>query len=327
MSSNADSSGSSGLSPDAAFTVLGNETRIEILQTLGEADGTLSFTTLRDRVGVPQGGQFNYHLEKLVGHFVEKTDEGYGLREPGRRVVQAILSGAVTDDPELDRTGIDDRCWWCGSPMEMSYVAGRLNLYCTDCDGTYDDLSARRPSAVRQCTGTVPADHGFLGNLFLPPAGVTNRTPEEAYRAAWVWEILEYLALANEMCPRCSGTIDATVRVCTDHDATDGRCENCGNQHAIHLDVACSNCVYRNQVVFVHTLYGNPNFLAFLASHGMSPLTSESVIQLVHTIVPFDEEIVSTEPFEARFTFAAGDDTIVLTVDDTFDVVDLTAHQ
>ncbi|MFB6206666.1 MAG: ArsR/SmtB family transcription factor, partial [Haloglomus sp.] len=85
------------LSPDEAFGVLGNETRIQILQTLGEADGPLSFTELRDRVGIRQGSQFNYHLDKLVGHFVRKTDDGYELRLAGRRVIYAVLSEAVTE--------------------------------------------------------------------------------------------------------------------------------------------------------------------------------------------------------------------------------------
>ena len=40
------------LSPDAAFERLGNEARIKILRTLGEADGPLSFTEVRDRVAI-----------------------------------------------------------------------------------------------------------------------------------------------------------------------------------------------------------------------------------------------------------------------------------
>lgn len=61
---------SSVLSPDAAFCALGNGTRIRILQTLGEAHDRLSFSELCDRVGIRHGGQFHYHLDELVGHFV-----------------------------------------------------------------------------------------------------------------------------------------------------------------------------------------------------------------------------------------------------------------
>ena len=126
------------LSPDEAFGVLGNEIRVDILQMLGEADGPVSFTDLRDRLGIRQGGQFNYHLDKLVGHFVAKTDEGYALRDPGRRVVEAILSGAVTGDPALEPTAIDFACHHCGSPVEVSYRHGTMRLSCTECSGHFD---------------------------------------------------------------------------------------------------------------------------------------------------------------------------------------------
>jgi hypothetical protein len=34
-----------------------------------------------------------------VGHYVEKTDEGYERRRPGERVVEALPSGAVIETP------------------------------------------------------------------------------------------------------------------------------------------------------------------------------------------------------------------------------------
>lgn len=101
-----------GLSPDEAFGVLGNGTRIQILQELGETNEPLSFTELRDRLGIRQGGRFNDHLEQIVGYFAGKTHAGYVLGQPGRRIVQAVLSGAVTNNPDFEYTGIDvwQRC-------------------------------------------------------------------------------------------------------------------------------------------------------------------------------------------------------------------------
>lgn len=68
--------GGAGLSPDDAFGLLGNETRLAILQALGDAADPLSFSELRDRVWVSDSGQFNYHLDQLTGPFVGQTDEG-----------------------------------------------------------------------------------------------------------------------------------------------------------------------------------------------------------------------------------------------------------
>ena len=36
----------------------------------------------------------------------------------------------------------------------------------------------------------------------------------------------------------------------------------------------------------------------------------------------YDEEVRSVDPFEARFTFTAGDEALTLTVDDDLSVVD-----
>jgi hypothetical protein len=75
------------------FTLIADENRLAIVRALAEApaegDSTaLSFPALRDRVGMRDSGQFNYHLENLVCQFAQETDEGYRLRFPG-----SLLSG------------------------------------------------------------------------------------------------------------------------------------------------------------------------------------------------------------------------------------------
>lgn len=76
------------------FEMLGSNTRLAILLALWQAqdpspppseqsDPDVSFSALRERVGIRDSGQFNYHLDKLVGTFVEQTDAGY-LDDGGR---------------------------------------------------------------------------------------------------------------------------------------------------------------------------------------------------------------------------------------------------
>lgn len=60
MAQSRSSNGNTTLAPDEAFAVLGNETRIRILQVLGETDGPLPFTELQDLVGIRQGAQAEY---------------------------------------------------------------------------------------------------------------------------------------------------------------------------------------------------------------------------------------------------------------------------
>jgi len=64
-----------GTAPDDAFSVLGNETRVEILHVMAEQTGrvteqeTLSFSEIYDNVDVRDSGQFSYHLDKLLDHY------------------------------------------------------------------------------------------------------------------------------------------------------------------------------------------------------------------------------------------------------------------
>ena len=104
MTDEVSAEGGEPLAPDESFALLGNETRVRILVALADADDALHFSTLHDRVDLRDSEQFNYHLDRLVGHFVDRTDDGYELRQAGSRVVEAILSGAVTEDPVLERT-------------------------------------------------------------------------------------------------------------------------------------------------------------------------------------------------------------------------------
>lgn len=314
--------GDGGLPPDEAFGVLGNETRVQILQALGEADGPVSFTALRDQVGVSQGRNFNYHLEKVVGHFVSKQPEGYVLRQPGRRVVQAVLSGAVTDDPELACTRIDEECWWCGAPIVVSFHQERLDLYCTRCEGTYGDVDVRWPNPSAARDAETPVDAGFLGTLFLPAAGIENRTPADAYRVAMSREMLDYMAVSLGVCPRCAGEVDTAASVCKDHDTVDGLCEQCGNRKSVHLHVRCENCIYESQVTFVYAFYADTEFVAFLTDHGISPFSIDPGGSPMRVTGPCEEDIRSTDPFCAEFSFAIDDETLTLTVDEDFDVVD-----
>ena len=96
--------------PADAFALVGNETRAEILRVLGEEPWAgLSFSELRSRVDPDlDSGQFNYHLQQLVGQF---------------------------------------DCYFCGSTVEASYEDGIFHLRCPGCDHVYSHTMAP-PSAV-----------------------------------------------------------------------------------------------------------------------------------------------------------------------------------
>lgn len=87
------------MSPSEAFALVGNETRLEMLRRLWENADPMSFVDLYEPTGLDDTAQFNYHLDKLVDHYVQKTADWYELKNTGRDVMPSILANAPTDNP------------------------------------------------------------------------------------------------------------------------------------------------------------------------------------------------------------------------------------
>jgi len=310
------------LSPDDAFAVLGNETRMEILRTLGEADGALSFSELRDRVGMRDSGQFNYHLDKVQDHFVTLTDDGYRLRQAGNRVIQAVLSGALTEAPVLEPTEIDSPCIYCGASTVVSVREGHVRHYCSECSGTYGTATLPPVSSGENGTREQVEDDelGYLGGMVFPPAGIQGRTPTEVFEAGFLWATLELLATGRGVCPRCSAPIERSLRICEEHDTGGRVCERCGNRHAVICRARCPNCTQSSHVPFVLLCLSDPDVLAFVTDHGLDPLQEWSALE-------WTEEVERTDPFEAQFACSIDDDVLGFTVDDSLEVVEVTRNR
>ena len=309
-----------GLSPDEAFAVLGDETRLTILQTLGNADTPLAFSELRDRIGYNTTSNFNYHLAKLEGHFVRRTEDGYDLRQAGQRVVEAVLSGAVTDAPTLEATRIAVECPFCSASTAVDYEQERVDMYCTKCSGIFGSVAT-----IPQLS--APGEFGSLGHMSLPPAGLQGRTAADILEAAWAWSYLEFIARGSGICPRCSARIEQSVTICENHDDTDDACDSCSRNYAVHFHTSCTNCINDWSGIVPGLLLGNTEFQAFLTGHGINLTTPEAMDRAMRTFGNYDEEIISTDPFEARFTFTVDEDSLTLTVDDDLTVVDSTSHR
>ena len=301
----------STLSPEAAFTVLGDRTRLEILTVLGEADEPLSFSTLFERVDYDDSANFNYHLQQLLGHFVRKTDGSYALRHAGGRIVQAILSGTVTENPVVERTPVERPCFLCGGDLELSYHEERIALFCTECGGTRGDASVTVHEP--EVTG-----NDIVGGLSMPPAGIHDRTPSDLLRAAEIRSVARSLSLTRGICPMCGASVERSVRVCDDHEAEDGHCATCDQQFGVTTRVACTNCILRSESVFTGYLLGEPALMEFMIEHGIDPVYPEAF-----HLASAEETIHSVEPFEASFKFTAHGDSISLTVDEDLSVVDV----
>jgi hypothetical protein len=302
------------LSPDEAFAALGDEVRVRILRVLGDAGEPLAFTELYDRLPIEDTSRFNYHLGELRGHFVRKDEGGYALDHPGRRVVEAIRSGAVTDDPDLERTSIDDRCPACDGRLEIRWRDGSIEVFCSSCESRWERSSSHADAAEE-------SESGYLGRLPFPPAGIRNREAEEAFRAAHAWTVVEILAVGTGLCPRCAATVETELDACADHE-DDGICSNCRSSFAVVFQASCTNCPYHVGSAAGFGLLSSPALLGFMLEHDIDPLSPRSVGRLDRFFSDYDESISSTDPLRVVLTFSLDGDELTLRLDENGDIVD-----
>lgn len=124
---------------------------------------------------------------------------------------------------------------------------------------------------------------------------------------------------------RCSAPVERSVDVCADHDAAESACATCGGRYSATVRFRCTNCIYERSGAFGVGLLTNTDLLAFLTAHGIDPVVPSSQ-SAIGVVTDYAEQVVSVDPFEARFTFTVDEDALTLTVDDDLSVVDVTAH-
>ncbi len=311
-------SASSGRSPDEAFALVADETRLEILRTLSELDEPMAFSDLFERSDYDTRSNFSYHLDQLEGHFIAKTAEGYAIRQAGRRVVEAIISGTMTDAPMIERAPIDEPCPFCSALIEVSYEQERVKMFCPECPGV------GQQDEPRQELATEP---GTLGHIGLPPAGVQGRTPTEMFRAAQAWDNLDLLGDSAGVCARCAGPVEHSMAVCEAHEATEGVCDRCGRRHAVLFEVACGNCPNEKSGIAIVCLLAKTELLDFVTDHGANPLVPETYEVGPGALANYDETVRSLDPLRVELAFTLEDETLRLTLDKDVAVVDATRER
>jgi DNA-binding transcriptional ArsR family regulator len=297
-----------------AFGLLADETRIEILHALGEAldapdPSPVRFSELRERVGADDPGRLNYHLNKLTTHFVRRTDDGYELRESGKRIVRVLLSGTAIDDPEIEPVAVDVSCWYCGGATEFSYRDGSRYLECTSCDA--------------RCVENFPP--GVISKNELPPSGLLDRTAEEINDANRIWGAHRRASVMDGVCPECAGAMPVrSVLICEDHqpDWEENQfCEECGTIFWMRVEHVCEVCTYswRMPTLFYPTRH--PAVTAFYYDHGVEFDLARHEQRTL--LLDWEQELLAEDPPRIRITIPLEGDELSLTFDETMDVVDV----
>ncbi len=268
--------------PAEAFALLGDETRIGIIQALGEAGGEgRSFSELRERVGARDSGRFNYHLNKLVGTFVRKTDDGeYELSYAGSRVVGAILSGEYTRHGSADAFELDSACSNCETALSATYEDERVAIRCPTCDEQQSSF-------------------GF------PPGGIEDRTPAELTQAFDDWLMTIFRLVSNGVCNNCVGKTSGRLTDDVPNVATD---------RPVSIVFVCERCASSATISVNSYLIYHPAVVAFHHDHGID--VSDVHTWTLEFVLDENLEIVSTDPWRVRSTLELDGDRLELLVEE-----------
>lgn len=275
---------------EEAFALIGDELRAEILRVLGERPHEgLSFSELRRSVDEDvDSGQFNYHLQKLVGHFLERTDDGYVMRASGLALYRAIKSGTFTRRVSIDPFEVGFDCYFCETAVEATYEDGDFEMACPGCGHVYTYTN-------------------------LPPSAI-DEDREALLDRVDQYNRHRFLAASRGVCPVCANSLGLDFRT-GDEVWTDG---------ADRLDVfvhrGCSNCGRDNYTSVGLTLLYHPAVVSFYRDCGRD-LTSIPHWELPWVMTDDHLTVRSRDPWEFLLRVPCGGETLELVVDEELTVV------
>jgi hypothetical protein len=174
-----------------AFSLLAHDIRLDIVLALLDNWAAVytepqSYSALMDAVGMEDSGKFNYHLDKLLGVYVAKVDEGYVPTASATALYRAVLAHRPTES--ADQIGeLDTPCPHCGGTLVEEYERSFFTLDCTECDN-------------------------WQGMTYtFPQNGLRDRTGKDRYSAV-ARRAAYHIGLAQTgQCPYCAGHVTADL--------------------------------------------------------------------------------------------------------------------
>ncbi|WP_049927782.1 winged helix-turn-helix domain-containing protein [Halopiger goleimassiliensis] len=275
------------LDPADAFALVGNETRLAILEALWAADERpVAFSDLRRAVGVRDSAQFNYHLQQLTGHFVTQVEEGYAFKHAGEKVVRSVIAGSFNEDPSVEPFPVEGSCYACSGSLEATYEDERLAIDCVDCGSGH-------------------------GEYAFPPGGLNDRTPAEI-AAAFDHRVRHLHCLAADgVCPECSGPMETTIVEAGD----------CCLGVGIRVDHVCRQCDHALCSAVGLRLLEHSAVVGFHRERGVS-LDDRPYWTLPWCVSDEYTRITDRDPLRLEVTMALEGDRLRVTMDESLDVLE-----
>ncbi|WP_248516800.1 winged helix-turn-helix domain-containing protein [Salinarchaeum laminariae] len=272
---------------EGIFSLLGDETRLEILLELADrsdpetANNACSFSELRRAVGVDDAGRFNYHIDTLQDTFVTKDEEGYRATLAGLEVASSLYAGRYARRADEYTAATEYDCPTCEAPLQMTYESEHVALSCEN-------------------------DHTWFS--FPVPAGATaNRSPGELLDVA-VTRASVNIELAREgLCPRCWGEMTVDLQPPDDHFAGI-------ETPRPRADVACERCWLTYHVPASLVVARTPPVVGFYADHGLAP--EEAVLSDRNVLESGDVTVLEEDPLVVELAISLGEETLTLELAD-----------
>jgi hypothetical protein len=286
---------SDSIDPAAAFSLLGNELRVDMIRELGSAtEGTrvhgLPFAELRQRCDVRDSGRFNYHLQELVGTFVYEDDGAYRLLYPGVLLYEAMQSGSLTDRLRVDPFGTGRDCPDCGAEQTASYRDSLFEVSCPDCERQEMKYT-------------------------LPPGALSADDPEQVIQSAHVYARRDVMAVFEGVCPVCAGSVGQEIVPPGEEESDLER--GVPGPAVVHR---CGECGKFFTTTVAMPLVYHPTVIGFFDDHGTNVLSAppwELGIRESDLV-----SLASSDPLRIHVEFEAGGERLLVTVDGDLTVLE-----
>ncbi len=287
--------------PEEVFALLSDDNRIAILRALWDSDGSMAFSELHDAVDIRDSGQFNYHLDKLVGQFVTKTDDGYELTAAGGQINGAIEAGAYTTSGSMEPIVLDPLCPTCSGTRTFYYEDERARIDCDSC--------------------------GIEAQFPIPPSAFVGSGREDIPVVAgeYLRAIIE--RLDQGFCSQCDGPVERTVCRIVDSSLWDPSSDvpedALGDPYEIPIvEYECLQCGMEPTSGLTFSLLTSPEVVGFYHDHDID-IRDHSIWEFA-TFGTEYEQIRDEDPFRASATFALDDEVLTVVVNEELTVVDST---
>ncbi|ELY92750.1 hypothetical protein C483_07277 [Natrialba hulunbeirensis JCM 10989] len=275
------------LDPAEAFALVGNEVRLSILEALWAADELpVSFSALRREVGMRDSAQFNYHLQKLTGHFVTQREGGYAFKHAGEKVVRSVISGSFNEHPSIDPFSVEGTCFACDGALAAIYEDERLAIDCQACGQGH-------------------------GEYAFPPGGLADRTRAEIADAFDQRVRHLHCLAADGVCPECSGRME--TRFVEEDDCCLGV--------SLRVDHECRQCAHTLCSAAGLRLLDHSEVVTFHRERGVS-LDERPYWTLPWCVSDEFTRVVDRDPYRFEVRLPLAGDELRVTMDDELAVLE-----